>query len=68
MDGCLYTESHTASPATIPAPGQHIALNVIVRSGCMVSVDLYPDSLHSPLYTNTTCAIRTAKWMLMLTV
>ena len=42
--------------------------NVIVRSGCMVSVDLYSDSLQSPLYTNTTCAIRTAKWTLMLTV
>ena len=42
--------------------------NVIVRSGCMVSVDLHSDSLESPLCANTTCAIRTAKWTLRLTV
>ena len=44
-------------------------LDVIVRSGCKVSMDLHAeDSLESPLCTHKICAIFTAKWTLPYTV
>jgi hypothetical protein len=43
--------------------------DIIVRSGCMVSVDLHSeDTVELPLCASTTSAIRTAKRTLGLTV
>ena len=44
-------------------------LNVIVRAGCKVSMDLHAEeSLESPLCTHGNHAIFTAKWTLPFTV